>query len=107
MRKISRHNEFIPNAVQQYIGKLRTALGHNFPDDPIPPVAAKIASPYSPTDPPVFFGHYWLKDEAPSRLASNVACLDYSVANRGKLCAYRRDGEQELSDENFLWVERG
>ncbi len=51
---------------------------------------AGLPEPYPPDAPPVFFGHYWLKDETPGRLASNVACLDYSVAKKGgKLCAYR------------------
>lgn len=36
---------------------------------------------------PVFFGHYWFTGQ-PSRLQKNVACLDYSVANKGHLTAY-------------------
>lgn len=41
-------------------------------------------------------------------LASNIACLDYSVAKPGgRLAAYRWDGEQELKKERFVWVERG
>ena len=78
--------------------------GDHFPDDPVPDIATKIVNPYSLEAPPVFFGHYWLQDETPGRLASTVACLDYSVANGGKLCAYRWDSEQELSDDNFVWV---
>ena len=62
---------------------------------------------YSHEDPPVFVGHYWM-DAEPTILAPNVACLDYSVASKsgGKLVAYRWDGEQVLSDENFVFVER-
>ena len=37
-------------------------------------------------------------------LADNVACLDFSVAKGGFLCAYRWNGEQKLSNENFVWV---
>lgn len=49
----------------------------------------------------MFVGHYWLKDERPSLLAPNVACLDYSVAKGGFLCAYRWQGERTLTDEHF------
>ena len=35
----------------------------------------------------------------PERLATNVACLDYSVAKGGMLCAYRWDGESEIDNE--------
>lgn len=52
---------------------------------------------------PVFFGHYWLTG-TPSPLASRVACVDYSVANDGQLCAYRFDGEPELAAEKFTCV---
>lgn len=60
--------------------------------------------PYEETEKPVFLGHYWLKEATPKRLARNVACVDYSVAKGGFLCAYRWDGEQELLDEKFLFV---
>jgi len=50
---------------------------------------------------PVFVGHYWLRADQPQRLASNVACLDYSVAKGGYLCAYRWDGERQLDNSKF------
>jgi hypothetical protein len=53
---------------------------------------------------PVFVGHYWLSAQRPAVLADNVACLDYSVAKGGFLCAYRWQGEQTLSNEHFVWV---
>jgi hypothetical protein len=53
---------------------------------------------------PVFVGHYWLSAPRPALLAENVACLDYSVAKGGLLCAYRWDGEQKLANEHFVWV---
>jgi hypothetical protein len=37
--------------------------------------------------------------------ATNVACLDYSVAKGGMLCAYRWDGEQELLNDKFCSVQ--
>lgn len=59
--------------------------------------------PYSPDAPPVFLGHYWLKADRPERLASNVACVDYSVAKGGYLCAYRWGGETEIDDNRFVY----
>ena len=60
---------------------------------------------------PVFVGHYWLDGE-PGPLAPHIACLDYSIARQdtadrtpGKLCAYRWDGEHELTASNFVWVQ--
>jgi hypothetical protein len=49
---------------------------------------------------PCFIGHYWLDGE-PAPLTENIACLDYSVAQQGKLVAYRWSGEQLLVKENF------
>ena len=63
---------------------------------------------YASDMPPVFVGHYWMDAEVPELLAPNIACLDYSVAGDtgGKLVAYRWDGEQELSNDKFVWVQR-
>lgn len=58
---------------------------------------------YSPEEKPVFFGHYWLEEKEPVLQASNVCCVDYSVANKGKLVAYRFDGEEELARGKFCW----
>lgn len=61
---------------------------------------------YSHNQPPVFLGHYWMEGE-PAPLASNIACLDYSVANPGgKLVAYQWNGEQILTDDKFICVDR-
>jgi putative SOS response-associated peptidase YedK len=49
-------------------------------------------------------GHYWLTATRPALLAENVACLDYSVAKGGFLCAYRSEGERKLTDGKFVWV---
>jgi len=62
------------------------------------------AVPYPKTAKPVFIGHYWLSAQRPEILADNVACLDFSVAKGGFLCAYRWQGEQELSNESFVWI---
>jgi Calcineurin-like phosphoesterase len=52
---------------------------------------------------PVFFGHYWLKDQ-PEITAPNAACLDFSVAKKGYLTAYRWSGETQLSIDNLVSV---
>ncbi|SIQ70966.1 Calcineurin-like phosphoesterase [Alkalispirochaeta americana] len=54
-------------------------------------------------DKPVFVGHYWLRG-TPKPLAPLVACLDYSIAREGLLCAYRFDGEETLQKEKFISV---
>lgn len=52
---------------------------------------------------PVFFGHYWLNG-SPGLTASNAACLDFSVAKKGHLTAYRWSGEVKLSNRNLVSV---
>lgn len=73
-------------------------------DHPLDPSILQTAEPYPPDAKPVFVGHYWLLSNPPTILAPNVACLDYSVAKQGYLCAYRHHGEQQLTNQNFLWV---
>jgi hypothetical protein len=51
----------------------------------------------------VFFGHYWLTG-APAPLAPTAACVDYSVAKGGQLCAYRFEGEPQLDPARFVTV---
>jgi hypothetical protein len=53
---------------------------------------------------PVFFGHYWLNDR-PRITASNAACLDFSVAKKGYLTAYRWSGERELTEDSLVSVQ--
>jgi len=75
----------------------------HIPDDPI---EGDHIVEYAHDAPPVFLGHYWLEGE-PEPLATNIACLDYSVAKPGgRLVAYRWDGEQILSSDKYVWVER-
>ncbi len=52
---------------------------------------------------PVFFGHYWLEDQ-PAITASNAACLDFSVAKKGYLTAYRWSGETTLTEGSLVSV---
>ena len=73
------------------------------PDLPIDTSLLPYTNYYNENQKPVFFGHYWLKG-APSLQKSNVCCLDYSVAKKGHLVAYRFDNEQILSNEKFVYV---
>lgn len=66
------------------------------------PLSRIDVTPYSDTI-PVFFGHYWLTG-TPAPLSPGTACLDYSVAKGGPLCAYRYDGEFPLRRDKFVSV---
>jgi hypothetical protein len=56
-------------------------------------------APYS--GPPVLFGHYWFSGTPQVLAEGQAACLDYSVAARGPVVAYRWDGEDRLRNENL------
>lgn len=71
--------------------------------DLIPPEKTSF-SVYGNNEKPVFFGHYWLDADQPTIQKPNVCCLDYSVAKKGKLVAYRFDGEDRLSNKKFVYV---
>ncbi|QDU86791.1 Bis(5'-nucleosyl)-tetraphosphatase PrpE [asymmetrical] [Pirellulimonas nuda] len=58
---------------------------------------------YPASAPPVFFGHYWMTGD-PKLMSPNAACVDYSVAKGGPLCAYRWQGEAELRNDRFVTV---
>ena len=84
-----------------------------FQPDPLPEAVHEQAisaqdrqrlSHYSLDQRPLFIGHYWLQGQ-PQPVASNLACLDYSAVNWGKMVAYRMDGEQQLSADKFVWVD--
>jgi len=62
---------------------------------------------YGEEERPVFFGHYWLTG-VPYLIRNNVCCLDFSIARQaggGRLACYRFDGEQQLDESKFVWVE--
>jgi len=63
----------------------------------------KVNPFYGENEVPVFFGHYWLKGE-PNLYRNNICCLDYSVAKKGFLCAYRFNGESRLENSNLVYV---
>jgi hypothetical protein len=59
---------------------------------------------YVSDDKPVFFGHYWLTG-LPDVQRQNICCLDYSIAQKGTLAAYRYNGESVLDRSNFVVVD--
>jgi len=70
---------------------------HELPDSPLPRDFRYTAKK------PVFFGHYWLHG-SPTMTAYNAACLDFSVAKKGYLTAYRWSGETHLQKQNLVSV---
>jgi hypothetical protein len=54
----------------------------------------EILTEITPADKPIFFGHYWLKEDEPKLSNSNAICLDYSIAKNGHLVAYSLDTEK-------------
>lgn len=78
-------------------------LGMEFPAEPVP-VEWATNFYYSPTEVPVFIGHYWLKDKYPKLQSPSVCCLDYSVVKGGQLVAYRWDRGAVLSAARFVRV---
>ncbi len=92
-------------------GQARTYADLSFPKrdgvptDLLPARSASDMQHYGSDQPPVFIGHYWISPtQEPQPLASNVACVDYSVARGGRLMAYRWSGEKVLVKEHFAWV---
>ncbi len=75
----------------------------SLPVSPVDISSFKKLEYYSENEKPVFFGHYWLKGN-PSLYKNNICCLDYSVAKKGYLVAYRFDGESKLDKEKLLYV---
>ncbi len=59
---------------------------------------------YREDAPPLFFGHYWRVGK-PECIKPNLACLDYSAVKYGKLVAYRFDGEANLSDDKYVFID--
>lgn len=84
-----------------------------FQPDPIPAQIAFKPLPRELTrqvivhgsDKPILFvGHYWCKG-MPGYIRPNLACLDYSAVNGGKLVAYRLGQETRLNSDKFVWVD--
>tara|TARA_B110000008_G_scaffold266572_1_gene292855 strand:+ start:409 stop:1332 length:924 start_codon:yes stop_codon:yes gene_type:complete len=70
------------------------------------PLEDDYSVPYPTDEKPLFLGHYWMEGDI-KPLTENIACIDYSVAKpRGKLVAYRWDGEQKIEINKFVSVAR-
>ena len=102
-RRIARIKWYEPARNQTYRSYL-FPFDPPFPDVRVSQSLVESEPGYPPDDKPVFFGHYWIHTNRPATLAPNVACLDYNVAKGGMLCAYRWDGEQQLTNENFVVI---
>jgi len=76
---------------------------HDLPVSPIDHTLLRDVRHYTSDERPVFFGHYWLMG-TPSLFRANVCCLDYSVAKKGKLVAYRLDEESQLESNKLVFV---
>ena len=61
-----------------------------------------LSKGYPENDVPVFFGHYCLKNSQPILQQNNCCCLDLCISKGGKLLSYRFNGEQALTNENFI-----
>ena len=59
--------------------------------------------PYPLKRRPLFIGHYCLKDEAGLQ-TPNICCVDYCYYRKGKLVAYRMNGESSLKPGNLVAV---
>ncbi len=70
---------------------------HHLPEHSLAPEIEQLAEISKPT----FIGHYWLQGE-PFPRSEMVACVDFSVAKKGQLMAYRFDGESVLDALNFV-----
>ncbi|WP_423127495.1 metallophosphoesterase [Gaoshiqia sp. Z1-71] len=57
--------------------------------------------PYPKKDPIVFFGHYCMKNGS-NIIEPNICCLDSCVSRKGKLTAYRWNGEKRLNPGNLV-----
>ena len=59
--------------------------------------------PYPENRRPLFIGHYCLRED-PGLQSPNICCVDYCCYRKGKLVAYRMDGESRLKAENIIAV---
>ena len=77
------------------------SLPEDVKNDSFPIVLLNTIDAYSKTEPPVFFGHYWMNPTDFRLLSDNICCLDFSVVNGGKIGGYRFDGESELIEKRM------
>ncbi|TVR72430.1 MAG: phosphoesterase [Marinilabiliales bacterium] len=63
----------------------------------------KAFIPYHENRRPLFIGHYCLREE-PGIQSPNICCVDYCCYRKGRLAAYRFDGELSLKTEKLVAV---
>jgi hypothetical protein len=51
---------------------------------------------------PIFFGHYWMDANKVELMSINACCVDYSIAKKGILVAYRYTQREALSNDYFI-----
>jgi len=78
------------------------SLPEDVKNDSFPIELLNSIDPYSSTEIPVFFGHYWMNPSDFGLLSDNICCLDFSVAKDGNVGGYRFDGESELIKNKLL-----
>lgn len=80
------------------------ALPEHIAQKPLPGQYLRQINAYGAEQPLLFVGHYWRQGQ-PSLIRPNLACLDYSAVNGGKLVAYRLGQEEQLLPSHFVWVD--
>ncbi len=73
------------------------------PEYSIPPEIMPEITPYPEEAPPVFFGHY-CRGNGSLLIRNNLCCVDGCVMGKGRLVAYRWDGEKILNTDKLLIV---
>jgi hypothetical protein len=77
----------------------------SLPKSEIPPQFISEFDRYDAHEPPVFVGHYCV---GPTNMVPtpNICCVDACIAGGGLLAAYRWSGENHLSEEKIVTVQR-
>jgi hypothetical protein len=73
------------------------SLPEHVKNDSFPIELLNTIEPYISTEPPVFFGHYWMNPSDFGLLSENICCLDFSVAKGGNIGGYQFYGEDVLN----------
>lgn len=77
----------------------------HLPKYTIPPEIYPQFELYPADAPPVFFGHY-CQGRGPHVIAPNLCCVDACVTIRNVLAAYSWQGENSLTDQNLILIQK-
>ena len=91
MRKEARLKWWVKSASNK-MGDAFASLPDDVKNNFFPIEILNTITPYSSTEPPVFFGHYWMNSSDFGLLSNNICCLDFSVAKGGNVGGYSFDG---------------